>query len=44
MTEESAPGVEFGAERHTSKIAAVHVGNSIMARQTFIEKCVIGIQ
>jgi len=44
LTQESAPRVKFGTERHPPEVAAVHIRNSVMTSQTFVEECIVCIQ
>ena len=44
MTQEPAARIQFRAERHTPKVAAVNVRNSVMTGQTFVKKRIVCIQ
>src|SRR5437773_4441787 len=44
LTQEPAARIQFRAERHTPKVAAVNVRNSVMTGQTFVKKRIVCIQ
>src|SRR2546426_5462285 len=44
LAEKSTPYIKVRSERHAPKITAVHVGNSVMTRQTLVQKRIVHVQ